>query len=147
MCSTKRAIELSVRLRVANELRASDQGPQVTQLIPSEDLRQDQFEAEAKRLKAQHFLQFGRAEELTINTPLMIPMDSNSLYPKKIEIKSIGSIRWDARSLCKTARTFPPNKSWRKSGNIASNRLVWSRSWMITATFSTPPKSLATIRT
>ncbi len=79
----KRAIELSVRLRVANELRASDQGPQITQLIPSEDLRQDQFEAEAKRLKVQHFLQFGRADELTLNTPLLIPMDSNSIFSKK----------------------------------------------------------------
>ena len=28
-------------------------------------------------------MQFGRLDELTINTPLLIPMDSASIYPKK----------------------------------------------------------------
>ena len=48
----KRAIELSVRMRVANELRASDQGPQVTQLIPSEDLRPEDIRSRSEAVKS-----------------------------------------------------------------------------------------------
>ncbi len=79
----KRALELSVRLRVCNELRDCDRGASVARIMPPLDVKPDRFEIERQRIVAEHFVQFGRLEELTLNTPLLIPMDQASTYSQK----------------------------------------------------------------